>query len=76
MKKHLKVCPNQEVKCKYYEFGCHVEIRSKYYSHHLSLAMEKHLNLVAEYAKNERSERIKLEQEIGEIKSALNALNK
>ena len=77
MKHHIEICPDQVVTCKYSEFGCtEGVIKRKNYQKHLSSTMEKHLNLVAEYAKNERSARMKLEEKIDETERKLSALYK
>ena len=76
MKLHIDMCPDQVVKCKYSEFGCNENvIKRKDYDQHLSSTMEQHLYLTAEYAKNERIARKKLEEKIAAIESKLNALN-
>ena len=73
MKEHIKVCPDQEVKCKYFEFGCLDKgIKRKDYDKHLSTGMEKHLHLVAEYARNERNSRKLLEDKVAAIERKLN----
>ena len=88
MSQHIEGCPNQAVKCKYSEFGCNEkEIKRKDYDNHLSSTIEQHLSLVAEYAKNERSARMKLEEnersarmkleeKIAALERKLNALSK
>ena len=73
MKDHIKICPDQVVMCKYFEFGClEKEIKRKDYDRHLSLGMEKHLHLVAEYARTERNSRRILEEKIAVIERKLN----
>lgn len=72
MKEHIKVCPDQEVKCKYFEFGCfEKEIKRKDYDKHLTTGMEKHLHLVAKYARNKRNSRNLLEDKVAAIKRKL-----
>ena len=73
MKEHTKHCPEQLMMCKYSEFGCDRDvIRRKNYDEHLSSAMEKHLHLVAEYAKVERNARKLLEEKIASLEKKLN----
>lgn len=77
MKKHIEVCPDQVVKCKYSKFGCsEKEMKRKDYVQHLSSAMEKHLDLVAEFAENESNARKALEKKIEENIAAKIALEK
>ena len=71
MKQHIEKCPDQEVACKYSEFGCDGErIKRKDHDQHLSLAMEQHLFLVADYARKERNVREMLEKKIEENSAA------
>lgn len=70
MKQHIAVCPEQVVACKYREFGCVEGIKRKDHDQHLSSAMEQHLYLVAECAKNERDARKVLEKKIEENTAA------
>ena len=73
MNDHIKICPDQVVMCKYFEFGClEKETKRKDYDKHLSLDMKKHLHLVAEYARTERSSRRILEEKIAVIERKLN----
>ena len=64
------MCPEQVVECKYKEFGCVKGIKRKDHDQHLSSAMEQHLYLVAECARNERDARKVLEKRIEENTAA------
>ena len=69
MKEHLDVCPDQEVSCKYSEFGCDIKVKRKDFDDHLTSSYELHLHLVVEVARSERNARMALEKEVAVLEN-------
>ena len=75
MKEHLEVCPDQEVLCKYSEFGCDIKVKRKDYDDHLSSSFELHLHLVVEVARNEKNAREALEEKVVALENEIKKIS-
>ena len=76
IKGYLDVCPDQEVPCKYSEFGCDIKVKRKDYDDHLSLSYELHLYLVVEVARSEKNARIALEEKVVTLENEIKKVSK
>ena len=76
IKEHLDVCPDQEVPCKYSEFGCDIKVKRKDYDDHLSSSYELHLHLVVEVARSEKNARKALEEKVLTLENEIKKISK
>ena len=74
MKDHIEECPEQEVSCKYFEFGCDIKVKRKDYDHHLSSTFELHLYLTVESARSERNARKALEEKVKALENEIDQI--
>lgn len=71
MKEHLDVCPDQEVSCKYSEFGCDIKVKRKDFDDHLTSSYELHLHLIVEVARSEKDARMALEEKVSALENKI-----
>ena len=53
---HKKICPESNVKCKFWEYGCKMNLKRKNYQNHLKNEINHHFNIIKHYLNNSLKE--------------------